>query len=72
MKHFALVAFALVGYWLVSNPYNWPVFSQYVQVVKTEWVYSNVGPAMKETAARHLMIDKAELNKLIDLRDSVQ
>lgn len=70
MKNFALIAFALVGYWFVSNPYNWPVFSQSVTVTLNELMFDNVGESRKESAAHILARSELELIRLTVLRDS--
>lgn len=72
MKNFALIAFALIGYWFVSNPYNWPVFSQTVTVTLDEVMVSNVGASRKEPAERILANSTLKLMQLKALRDSVQ
>ena len=72
MKNFALVAFALIGYWFISNPYNWPVFSQSVTVSINELALDNVGKSRREAAAQQLARSELELIKLKVLRDSLR
>lgn len=72
MKHFALIAFATLCYWLVSNPYNWPVLTQTVTVAFDGLMVSNVGESRKESAERLLARSQLELLLLKDKRDSVK
>lgn len=72
MKNFALVAFALIGYWFISNPYNGAVLSQGWEVMLNRVMINNVSPDNKKEATRQLAISEYHLMKLKMLRDAVQ
>lgn len=72
MKNYGLIAFALAGIWLISNPYNAAVMSQSMTVFLDEIMVDNAGQSRKETAERILARSQLELMQLKAKRDSVQ
>lgn len=72
MKNYGLIAFALAGIWLISNPYNAAVMSQSITVFLDEIMVANVSESRKESAERLLARSQLELLMLKEKRDAVQ